>query len=105
MALVKGVKWALAANDFSFTNIADDKTPVVEFLISAATGAVRGRLIKGQAILVNGSTFGNDAEGVSARFENDTEEVDGSFWNHDVELTLYFADGGSATKTVRFVQL
>ena len=37
--------------------------------------------------------------------ENDTEEVDGSFWNHDVELTLYFADGGSATKTVRFVQL
>ena len=37
--------------------------------------------------------------------ENDTEEVDGSFWNHDVELTLYFADGGSATKTVRFVQM
>ena len=67
--LVKGVKWALAANDFSFTNVADDKTPVVEFLISAATGAVRGRLIKDQAILVNGSTFGNDAESVSARFE------------------------------------
>lgn len=37
--------------------------------------------------------------------ENDTEEVDGSFWNHDVELTLYFADGHKASKTVRFVQL
>ena len=37
--------------------------------------------------------------------DNTTEEIDGSFWNHDVELTLYFADGGSATKTVRFVQL
>ena len=57
-----------AANDFSFTNIADDKTPNVEFLISASTGAVRGKLIKGQAILVNGSTFGDDAEHVSAKF-------------------------------------
>jgi len=66
--LVKGVKWALAASDFSFTNVADDKTPDVEFLISAATGAVRGKLIKGQAILVNGSTFGDDAEHVSAKF-------------------------------------
>ena len=33
--LVKGAKWALATNDFSFTNIADDKTPNVEFLISS----------------------------------------------------------------------
>ena len=46
--LVKGAKWALATNDFSFTNIADDKTPNVEFLISACTGAVRGKLIKEQ---------------------------------------------------------
>jgi len=75
--LVKGAKWALATNDFSFTNIADDKTPNVEFLISACTGAVRGKLIKEQAILVNGSTFGDDAEHVSAKFvfEDGTEVV------------------------------
>ena len=75
--LVKGVKWALAASDFSFTNVADDKTPDVEFLISAATGAVRGKLIKGQAILVNGSTFGDDSAHVSAKFvfEDGTEVV------------------------------
>ena len=75
--LVKGAKWALATNDFSFTNIADDKTPNVEFLISACTGAVRGKLVKEQAILVNGSTFGDDAEHVSAKFvfEDGTEVV------------------------------
>ena len=77
--LVKGAKWALATNDFSFTNIADDKTPNVEFLISACTGAVRGKLIKEQAILVNGSTFGDDAEHVSAKF--------------------VFADGGGRKRT------
>ena len=75
--LVKGAKWALATNDFSFTNIADDKTPNVEFLISACTGAVRGKLVKEQTILVNGSTFGDDAEHVSAKFvfEDGTEVV------------------------------
>ena len=39
--LIKGVKWALAASDFSFMNIVDDKTPVVDFAISSA-GAARG---------------------------------------------------------------
>ena len=73
--LVKGTKFSLAMRDFSFTNVADDKTPNVEFLISASTGAVRGKLIKGQAILVNGSTFGDDAEHVSAKivFDEGTE--------------------------------
>jgi len=69
--LVKGTKFSLAMRDFSFTNVADDKTPNVEFLISASTGAVRGKLIKSQAILVNGSTFGDDAEHVSAKFAFD----------------------------------
>ena len=77
--LVKGAKWALATNDFSFTNIADDKTPNVEFLISACTGAVRGKLVKGEAILVNGSTFGDDAAHVAAKFVfADGTEVAGS---------------------------
>ena len=66
--LVKGAKWALATNDFSYANVADDKTPDVEFLISACTGAARGRLVKGETILVNGSTFGDDAGHVSAKF-------------------------------------
>ena len=93
--LVKGVKWALAANDFSFTNVADDKTPVVEFLISAATGAVRGRLIKDQAILVNGSTFGDDAEHVSAKFVfNEGTEVVGTISSCGENLiTVAFPEG------------
>ena len=93
--LVKGVKWALAANDFSFTNVADDKTPIVEFLISAATGAVRGRLIKDQAILVNGSTFGDDAEHVSAKFVfNEGTEVVGTISSCGENLiTVAFPEG------------
>ncbi len=66
--LVKGSKFSLAMRDFSFTNVADDKTPSVDFLISQCAGAVRGKLIKGQAIGINGSTFGDDAEAVAAKF-------------------------------------
>ena len=66
--LTKGPKWKLSTDDFSFTNVADDKTPVVDFLISSSAGAVRGRLIKDQAILVNGSVFGDAAAGVSVKF-------------------------------------
>ena len=87
--LVKGAKWALATNDFSFTNIADDKTPNVEFLISACTGAVRGKLVKEQTILVNGSTFGDDAAHVSAKFVfEDGTEVVGSVTKDGTEVSL-----------------
>ena len=65
--LIKGVKWALAASDFSFMNIVDDKTPVVDFAISSA-GAARGKLVKGQSVLVNGTTFGENAADVAVRF-------------------------------------
>ena len=75
--LTKGPKWRLSTGDFSFTNIADDKTPIVDFLISAATGAARGKLIKGQSILVNGSVFGDKAANVTAKFVyGDGTEVD-----------------------------
>ena len=111
--LVKGAKWALATNDFSFTNIADDKTPNVEFLISACTGAVRGKLVKEQAILVNGSTFGDDAEHVSAKFVfADGTEVVGSVTSCGENLIAVawpdamsgVADGTEVTLTVTRVE-
>ena len=111
--LVKGAKWALATNDFSFTNIADDKTPNVEFLISACTGAVRGKLVKEQAILVNGSTFGDDAEHVSAKFVfEDGTEVVGSVTSCGENLITVawpgamsgVADGTEVTLTVTRVE-
>ena len=48
-------------------NIVDDKTPVVDFAISSA-GAARGKLVKGQSVLVNGTTFGENAADVAVRF-------------------------------------
>ena len=76
--LAKGPKWKLSTDDFSFTNVADGKTPVVDFLISSTSGAARGKLVKGAAILVNGSVFGDAADGVAVKFVyGDGTEVDG----------------------------
>ena len=105
--LIKGVKWALAANDFSFTNVADDKTPVVDFLISSATGAVRGKLIKGQGILVNGSVFGDDATSVSVKFVyGDGSEVAGTVTSCGENLVaVAWPDGLSGVAAGTEVQL
>ena len=36
--------------------------------------------------------------------ENDSDVADGDWWDHEVELTLYYADGQSATSTITFVR-
>lgn len=58
--LKQGPDFRVSRNDFSWVNIASDKTPKIEFLISAAAGAVRSQLVRGQAIMLNGVRFGDD---------------------------------------------
>ena len=68
--LKQGPDFKVARRDFNWVNIASDKTPKVEFVISAAAGAVRSQLVTGQAIMLNGLRFGDDttALAVSASY-------------------------------------
>ena len=42
--------------------------PKVDFLISAAAGAARSKLVRGQAIMVNGRSFGEDDDALAVTF-------------------------------------
>ena len=46
----------------------DALAPKVDFLISAAAGAVRSRLVRGQAIMINGRSFGEDDTALAVSF-------------------------------------
>ena len=59
--LKQGPDFRVTRDDFSWVNIASDKTPKVEFAISAAAGAVRSQLVSGQAIMLNGLRFGDES--------------------------------------------
>ena len=37
--------------------------------------------------------------------DNTTELIDGDFWNRDVKLRLYWADGTVSEKTLHFLQM
>ena len=63
--LRQGPDFKVSRADFNWSNIANDKTPKIEFAISAAAGASRGRLISGQAIMLNGLRFGEDTDALS----------------------------------------
>ena len=52
--------------------------PKVDFLISAAAGATRSKLVRGQAIMVNGRSFGEDDTALAVTFgwtEGETEHT------------------------------
>ena len=46
----------------------DALVPKVDFLISAAAGAARSKLVRGQAIMVNGRSFGEDDDALAVTF-------------------------------------
>ena len=59
---VNGAAFRLTMDMFSFSNVATNYIPKVEFLLSAADNAERGFLISGEAIQVNGLSLYRDGD-------------------------------------------
>lgn len=64
--LRQGNDFRVALGDFSWTNVANDKSAKIDWIVSA-TG-VRGEIMKNSSLSVEGSGFGNTAAGVTVKF-------------------------------------
>lgn len=64
--LRQGNDFRVALADFSWSNIANDKSAKLEYIVSAS--GVRGEIEKGGVISLEGSGFGSTSEGVSVAF-------------------------------------
>lgn len=60
--LYKGDGFKLALSDFEWTNVAAGSIPGLDFLISEADGAERGKLIPDANVQVNGTSLCGDAD-------------------------------------------
>lgn len=64
--LMPGPDFKIGRDAFSWSNVANDKAATIEYIIGA--NDVRDEILRGGAISVEGSGFGNTAEGVTVTF-------------------------------------
>lgn len=73
----QGNDFRVALGDFSWSNIANDKSARLDYIVSAS--GVRGEIEKNGAIYLDGTNFGSSTEGVAVKFVyGDGVEVEGT---------------------------
>lgn len=75
--LTQGSDFRVGRDDFAWTNIANDKSARLDYIVSGS--GVRGEIQKLGEIYIDGAGFGEGTEGVSVRFVYEGgEEVEGT---------------------------
>jgi len=73
----QGNDFRVSLSDFSWSNVANDKSAKLDYIVSAA--GVRGEIEKNGAIYIDGNNFGVTTEGVEVKFVyGDGVEVEGT---------------------------